>query len=52
MEYRFEDQKGLSTVGPDFFLCLQIVTFSKCIESNGKVDGEMGVLAEKISSDF
>ena len=36
----------------NFSFFLRIVTFSKCIESSGRVVGEVGVLAEKISNDF
>lgn len=35
-----------------FFFFLWMVTFSKRMESRGKTEGEMGVLSEKMSSDF
>ena len=35
-----------------FFFCLRMVTFSNRMESSGRVVGEIGVLAEKISRGF
>ena len=39
--------------GGDFVLFfLLIVTFSKWMESRGRIEGDKGVLSEKISKDF
>ena len=35
-----------------FFLVFLMVTFLKCMESNGRVDGDIGYLGEKINRDF
>ena len=49
--YWMVDGEKSEDKGGNFLFFFRIVTFSKCMESKGRTDGERGVLAEKISKE-